>query len=186
MSVGLFMIVVLNTWLQVYTGLQPFHECSNDLQIMRKLDKSEKPAQLDDVTIMDQIGADMRELMDRCWITEPARRPTCQQIQTLMEVVMRCGRKSEETDGRSAFGQYLHDGMGLDTSAVDPKLVLQLLDKVSDHFFKFSYLLKYSLKDLTVRSQEYDIQLAPTLGDYTATKRFISSSPGSNVYFATI
>ncbi|KAF9440384.1 kinase-like protein, partial [Macrolepiota fuliginosa MF-IS2] len=64
---------------EIFTGLLPFGECSNNGQIIWKIMKGNLPAVLD-VSRWAGLDESMRDLIHKCWVENPGERPTCQQI----------------------------------------------------------------------------------------------------------
>ncbi len=68
---------------QILSRKSPYHACTLDSQIIRKLIGKKTPAQRDEVAAsdtVDVINDDMWKLMDSCWPFEPEVRPSCEEI----------------------------------------------------------------------------------------------------------
>ncbi|KAF5362567.1 hypothetical protein D9756_002378 [Leucocoprinus leucothites] len=117
---------------EILTRLLPFHECSMNIQIMRKLFDGKLPAKQDDPAIkdpLDKVDREMWDLMVRCWLAEPSQRPTCEQIRTLLEALI--GRLQGNSGKRVGHpcrtSQFLQRAIP-DLSTVNPELVRQVLE----------------------------------------------------------
>lgn len=111
----------------------PFHECSSDAQIIRKLIKGILPTRPDSGADSRQIDDNMWELMKRCWTHEPENRPKCKEILQKLEL---CGLSRQETS--EVPDQTLYDSLdfqkemrGNEDIAIDLVKVEQILNEVS-------------------------------------------------------
>lgn len=122
-----------STAFQVLTRLLPFHECSTDVQIVRKLIRGDLPARPGNATLdpVDIIDDEMWKLINQCWLFEAADRPSCQDIIQRLEARPSVGKRPDGQDYFSREIQQFQYAMGKDSSAmIDLDQVQEILEEV--------------------------------------------------------
>ncbi|KAF9442869.1 kinase-like protein [Macrolepiota fuliginosa MF-IS2] len=118
--------------LEVFAGRTPFHLCKKDVHIIRALQMGEKPNQQRGHDVYSSLDKWVQGMMEKCWETNPQRRPTFTQIRDIL--VANASQSDERPKAsardmdRLAFWEDMRVQSGIE---VDYKRVKQLIRDVS-------------------------------------------------------
>ncbi|KXN82740.1 Ephrin type-A receptor 2 [Leucoagaricus sp. SymC.cos] len=116
---------------EVFTGHVPFYEVFRDQTVILKINRGERPSRPDrEVFLKSGMTEGIWQLMQDCWSTEPANRPTASEILNRLNTIRKTTRKSRAVStrtppsGRSTptQGQRIPPSLQRSASSLSPNL----------------------------------------------------------------